>query len=76
MSDTRDDSNVEESEFGLGPGMIDARARADRALESYQEAWEIKAMPKSFDNSLPGRLPPEETPVPRLLPGETEADRK
>ena len=68
-----DDPN--ESEFGLGPGMIDPVARADRAIPVHQELWEIGALPKTFDGSLADRPEPEETPVPRLLPGETELDR-
>jgi hypothetical protein len=65
MSDTRDLENPDESEFGLGRGMIDARMRADRALPSYMEAWEIKALPKTFDGSMPDRPTPETTPVPK-----------
>lgn len=75
MSDKRDADSWDESEFGTGPGMIDATARADRAIEPYIQAWEIAALPKTFDGSMPDRKTPEETPVPRLLPGETEADR-
>ena len=75
MSDKRDADSADESEFGLGPGMIDAGLRADRALPGYMEGWEIKSLPKTFDNSMPDRLPPEETPVPRLLPGEEASDR-
>lgn len=76
----RDIEDVEQSEFGLGTGMIDPGERADRALPLHQELWEIAALPKTFDGSgkgLPGgaRRAPEETPVPRLMPGETEADR-
>jgi hypothetical protein len=55
--------------------MIDPVARADRAIPVHQELWEIAALPKTFDNSMPDRPEPEETPVPRLLPGETELDR-
>jgi hypothetical protein len=56
--------------------MIDPGLRADRALPLHQELWEIYAVPKTFDESSEaGLVPPEETPVPRLLPGETEADR-
>lgn len=75
MGDKRDDSNVDESEFGLGEGMIDDRMRADRAIPEYMQAWEIKALPKTFDGSMPTRPTVETTPVPRLAPGETEADR-
>lgn len=66
-----------ESEFGLGEGVIDPGLRSSRTLPTHQELAEIYAVPKSFGGSmLPGApLPPEETPVPRLLPGETEADR-
>jgi hypothetical protein len=75
MSDARDAESANESEFGLGAGMIDPIARADRAIPEYQQGWEIAALPKTFDGSMPDRKEPEETPVPRLLPGETEADR-
>jgi hypothetical protein len=44
-------------------------------LPEYMEAWEIKSLPKTFDGSMPDRPTPETTPVPRLAPGETEADR-
>ena len=64
-----------ESEFGMGEGFIDPIARADRAMPEHQQLAEIYALPKTFDNSMPERKSPEETPVPRLLPGETEADR-
>jgi len=56
--------------------MIDEEMRAVRAIPPYMEGWEIAALPKTFDGSNPDRKPPEETPVPRLLPGETEADRQ
>lgn len=68
-----DDPN--ESEFGLGPGIIDPVNRANRVLEPWQELAEIAALPKTFDGSMPDRKTPDKTPVPRLLPGETEADR-
>lgn len=75
MGDKRDADSWEESEFGLGNGMIDPTARAARAIEPWQVMAEIKAMPKTFDGSMPNRGVPETTPVPRLAPGETEADR-
>lgn len=77
MSDKRDPDSFEESEFGLGEGMIDSTMRSEGrdAMPGYMQGWEIAALPKTFDGSNPNRLPPEETPVPRLLPGETEADR-
>ena len=80
MSDRRDPESVEETEFGLGAGMIDSRSRAERAIRPHQQLQEIYALPKTFDGSEAGleggeRKAPEETPVPRLLPGETEADR-
>lgn len=78
MSDKRDPDSADESEFGLGTGMIDSTARGERAIEGYQELWEIYSLPHTFDGSLDeqgGRPSPETTPVPRLLPGETEADR-
>lgn len=78
--DKRDPDSWDESEFGLGSGMIDPGMRADGALPVEQEMWLIKSRPKTFDGSetgLPGGVRPalEDTPVPRLLPGETEADR-
>lgn len=59
----------EESEFGLGEGMIDPGMRQDRVLPVEQQLWEIAARrdPETLDVS--------EVPVPRLLPGEEEADR-
>lgn len=76
MSDKRDVDSNDESEFGLGRGMIDSGLRASRALPDHQRLAEIYSVPKTFDGSSEdGLVPPEETPVPRLLPGETEADR-
>jgi len=68
----------DESEFGLGPGMIDPANRANRVVEPWQEMAEIKALPKTFDSAAATSIVPADpstTPVPRLLPGETEADR-
>lgn len=66
--DVRNES-ADESEFGLGEGMIDPGMRSDRALPVEQQLWEIAARrdPETLDVS--------EVPVPRLLPGEEEADR-
>lgn len=66
--DVRNES-ADESEFGLGPGMIDPGMRSDRSLPVEQQLWEIAARrdPEPLDVS--------EVPVPRLLPGEEEADR-
>lgn len=78
MSDFHDADSGDESEFGLGPGMIEASERANRSMPLHQELWEIYAIPKTFDGATNG-IPvgdPETTPVPRLLPDETEADRK
>lgn len=80
MSDRRLPDSDDESEFGLGLGMIDSTRRADRALEPHEFAMEIKALPKTFDGSelgLPGatRGEVETTPVPRLLPGEEASNR-
>lgn len=77
---TGDKRNVEdwsESEFGLGAGAIDPISRIDRTLPAHQELAEIYATAKSFGGSLLPEepLPPAETPVPRLLPGEVESDR-
>lgn len=78
--DPRDANSVDQSEFGLGPGMIDPVSRRNRTLPVEQQMWEIKSRPKTFGGSaagLPGGERPEldETPVPRLLPGEEAADR-
>jgi hypothetical protein len=65
-----------ESEFGLGLGFIDPVSRADRSMPPHQELAEIYAVPKTFDGSSEaGLVSPEETPVPKLLPGEVEEDR-
>ncbi len=77
MSDKRALENWSESEFGFGEGLIDEGIRADRTLISpHQQSMEIAALPKTFEGSMPDRKSPEETPVPRLLPGEKEADRR
>jgi hypothetical protein len=77
VSDLHDPDSADESEFGMGPGMIDAQNRQNRSLPVEQELWEIYALPKTFDAEANGIDigSPETTPVPRLLPGETEADR-
>lgn len=73
MSDRRDESG-DESEFGLGMGMIDEGLRESRALPLHQELWEIAARPSPFGGSAP--IPDvSEVPVPKLLPGEEEIDR-
>lgn len=82
MSDLpRDADSWEQSEFGLGNKLIDPTNRAERTLSAEQELMEIYGRPKTFGGSelgLPGGERPdlETTPVPRLLPGETEADRQ
>jgi hypothetical protein len=83
MGDNRDADSWDESEFGLGTGMIDPVLRVDGrdAMPGYMEGWEIRSLPQTFGGSelgLPGGVRPtvEETPVPRLLPGEKESDRK
>lgn len=79
--DPRDADSWQQSEFGLGEGMIDPVMRTDgRDALGHMELWEIRALPKTFGGSelgLPGGVRPvvEETPVPRLLPGEKESDR-
>ena len=74
--DKRDTESWEESEFGLGNGMMDTGERADRSLPVHQLLWEIYAVPKTFDgSSSAGLVSPQETPVPRLAPGEEESDR-
>lgn len=75
MGDVRDPESWDESEFGLGNGMIDPGERRDRSLAPWQEMAEIKALPKTFDHSMLNRPTVQVTPVPRLAPGETEADR-
>jgi hypothetical protein len=75
VPDTRDAESWEESEFGLGSGMIDPGERQTRALPLHQQMAEIYALPKTFDGSMPDRPTPETTPVPRLAPGEKESDR-
>lgn len=76
MSDwPRDAESDDQSEFGLGSGMIDPGERLARTLSPWQAMAEIKARPKTFDNSNPLRPPVETTPVPRLAPGEQESDR-
>jgi hypothetical protein len=46
-------------------------------MQGFEELREIYARPKTFDSAVNGIERPnlEDTPVPRLLPGETEADR-
>lgn len=80
--DSRDPDSYDESEFGLPAGLIEGGLRADGrdALPGHALLSEIYALPKAFGGSeagLPGgeRGDVESTPVPRLLPGETEADR-
>jgi hypothetical protein len=77
VSDFHDPDDPNESEFGLGPGLIDPQLRANRALTAEQELQEIYALPKTFDGAANGIPAAEQatTPLPRLLPGETEADR-
>lgn len=76
MSDEkRDADSWGQSEFGLGIGMVDPGERADRSLPVHQQLSEIYSLPKTFDGSMPDRPTAEETPVPRLLPGEEESDR-
>lgn len=75
--DKRDAESWSESEFGLQSGMIDPIRRAERSsLEPWELGMEIAALPKTFDGSNPDRPTVETTPVPRLLPGEKESDRK
>lgn len=76
MSDKHDVDSWDESEFGLGPGLIDPISRANRNVSAYQEAMEIRALPKTFGGSGGDvERDPATTPLPKLLPGETEADR-
>lgn len=78
VSDKRNVDSADESEFGLGVGMIDAGVRKDRALSTEQQLMEIYALPKTFDGAANGVDLGDQftTPVPRLLPTETIADRK
>jgi hypothetical protein len=74
--DKREVDSWSESEFGLGDGFIDPISRAERSMPPHQALAEIYSLPHSFDGSSEaGMVPPEETPVPRLLPGEKESDR-
>lgn len=75
MARLRDPDDDQESEFGLGLGMIDPIQREGRFIEVEQELQEIYSLPKTFDNTMPDRPDVAMTPVPRLLRGETEADR-
>lgn len=75
MGDKRNVEDWSESEFGFGKNLIDPISRLERTLPLHQELTEIYSLPKTFDNSDPERKLPEETPVPRLLPGEEETDR-
>lgn len=75
IGDKHDAESWDESEFGLGSGMIDPLSRAGRFIGPHQELMEIYALPKTFDGSMPDRPAQETTPVPRLLPGEEETDR-
>jgi hypothetical protein len=76
MSDKHDADSWDESEFGLGPGFIDPISRANRNVTPVQELAEIYALPKTFGGSGgDAERDPATTPVPRLAPGETEADR-
>jgi len=75
MGDKRDADSFDESEFGLGRDFIDPVSRAARSMPEHQQLAEIYSLPKTFDGSLPERPTVEETPVPRLLPGEVESDR-
>jgi hypothetical protein len=78
--DSRDPESWDESEFGLPSGLIEEGLRESRAMPEHQALAELYALPKSWGGSeagLPGAQRPtvESTPVPRLLPGETEEDR-
>lgn len=76
-ADKHDADSVDESEFGLGTGFIDPITRVNRdGMEPHHHLAEIYALPKTFDGSGGvAERDPETTPVPRLLPGETESDR-
>lgn len=75
-ADKHDSNSSLESEFGLGSGVIDPVSRANRNVTPEQELMEIYALPKTFDGSGGDvERNPATTPVPRLLPGETAADR-
>lgn len=76
MTDIHDADSPDESEFGLGLGLIDPVTRAGRSgMPLHQELSEIYSRPKTFNEGLTERPNLEDTPVPRLLPGEEEADR-
>jgi hypothetical protein len=80
--DSRDPESFDESEYGLPEGLIEEGVREGRTGMSVEQSLqEIYARPKTFGGSeagLPGGERPdvETTPVPRLLPGETEEDRR
>lgn len=67
MSDIHNPKDPDETEFGLGPGLIDPIQRKARAITTEQELQEIYALPKTFDSEKAGtiRPPVETTPVPR-----------
>lgn len=66
-----------ESEFGLGTKLIDSVRRVERNVTAEEQLHEIYALPKTFDGSGGDvERDPATTPVPRLLPGETIADRE
>lgn len=78
MAYTKDSIPNDHSEFGGGPGMIDPEARKDRALEPYQELWEIHATNPASASATAGDLDAtasgeieelSEVPVPRTLTG-------
>lgn len=80
MGDKRNVEDWSESEYGIGKNLLDPVARAERNVTAEQEMMEIYALPRTFGGSAlemeGGERPSQETtPVPRLLPGETEADR-
>lgn len=77
------------SEFGLPEGLIPDELRVQRreALQPWQEMQEVSAVPDfggeaeaaaavSAGRADARELNPETAPLPRLLPGETIADRQ
>jgi hypothetical protein len=63
------------TEFGGDIGMFFTIERSSRSLPTHQQLWEIAARTHPFGGVGTPALPVDKTPVPKLLPGETEADR-
>jgi hypothetical protein len=53
-------ATANDSEFGLGAGVIDPTSRTDRQIEGYQELLEIYATDPAFPDEGRGLLKPGE----------------